>query len=376
MKKIQISLPTLTVAFVGLAMVIQLLTPDSVLRADVTTSFANYSDIMLSGEIPYLDFDFEHLPLGAVPIILPGVLERFMPWLTYQSAFVLFSTLALVGIALTLRRAGSEISDDLAAQRWLIIAAPLFPFVLYRIDAWSVLLASLALVGANRVSTRRYVSIVMLGVAVKGWPALFAIGDWLESKHRQAILIVGGSAVLGAVLLLLPGFRSGRSFDGVHLGTFSGSLTLLARLVRDVPHGLQSSAGALYVEVGVWAHLVNVLVGVAIWTTTLLLHRRKPMTRPLLLTLTILGLLLASPLLSAQFLLWLTPFVALVRYRVPGMVVAVAGAITTLLVIWWRPTHEFWATLMVVRNVLLVALALVLVQLARHRPSARRTASL
>ncbi|MCP4307673.1 MAG: hypothetical protein GY788_22925 [bacterium] len=375
MKKIQISLPTLAVAFVGVAMVIQLLTPDSVLRGDATV-FADHADQMLSGRLPYFDFEFEHLPLAILPIGLAGIFERLVPGLDYNGAFVVLSTLVIVAIAVSVRRAGNELDDEGAAERWLLVAAPFFPFVLYRIDPWSVLFAVLAGIAVVRSHTGRYVTVALVGVATKGWPVLLAVSDWLGQRRKEAYILVGATAALGVGLLLVPGFRSGRSFEGVHLETISGSFVLLGRLMTDTPHGIEPNAGALYISVGVWAVGLNIVIGLSVWAVTMILLRRLRISRYLVLALAISGLLLASPLLSAQFLLWLTPFVALTRDRTAAFLTGACGVITTILLIWWDPISTGWAALLVIRNLALVGLVTSLILLAAKDEPARQATSL
>ena len=69
------------------------------------------------------------------------------------------------------------------------------------------------------------------------------------------------------------------------------------------------------------------------------------------------ALLLASPLLSAQFVLWAMPFVAIGGRRPEWLALAVAGALSTMLVGYWLPANTWWHLMLLARNVLLVIAA-------------------
>lgn len=347
---------------IATAMIVQLLTPYSVLRGDPTI-FVDYANRMLDGAIPYFDFDFEHLPLSALVVLAPALLERLIPGLSYDVAFVVFSTIALIVTAVVVDRTGIELDDRDAGRRWIAIAMPLFPVALYRMDPWSALVAALAFLALQRNDGGRYVGFAFAGIATKGWPVVLAGRDWLQGHRLRATILLIGTATLGITMLLLPGFRSGRSFDGVHLETLTGSVTLLTRLIGDHPHGIEAAAGALYIGIGSWAVAANGLAGFTVWA--LAARRGHNKSDAWLMSCLVLGLLLASPLLSAQFLLWLTPFAALVRLRSVHALIAAAGVMSTALLIWWQPTNTGWATLLVARNLALLGTAAVLLGAGR-----------
>ena len=326
--------------------------------------FRDHAERMLDGQFPYIDFDFEHFPIAALPMLVAGAGDRWVPGLNFAGGFVALAALAMFGVAITVRAIGRELGDVDAAPRWVAITAPMFPFLLYRVDPLSVLFAALAFLGLLQARSGRYLTSASLGVATKGWPVLLAVLDWLGDRKRRAVILVSIAAAIGLVLLALPGFRSGRSFDGVHLETLSGSLTLLFRLLGDSPHQIASNAGALYIRVGSWALLLNAVAGLVVWAATLRVRRTDQAT----MALAVIGLLLASPLLSAQFFMWVTPFLAVVRNRPAHVLMATVGSITTLLLAWWEPTNLAWAALLVVRNLTLLGLAWSLLLPSAYQP--------
>ncbi len=347
-------------------MVLQIFAPDPVLRGD-TSLFAEHGEQVLAGNLPYVDFDYEHFPLTIVPAVIAAALDRWMPGINFNGAFVILSVLALLGIALAIREIGRKLGDEDAARRWILISAPMYPFVLYRADAWSVLLATLAFLAMLTGRSSSYLASVLAGIATKGWPVVLAVVDWLQARRRRASLVIASTVGLVAVLLGSPGFTSGRSFDGVHLESISGSFVLLSRLVRQAPHQIESNAGALYIGVGSWALLLNVSLGLGVLVFGLRRRRHSPDPDPHVVAVLIVGLLLASPLLSAQFLLWFTPFVALISDRRLHILIAVSGLLGTVLLGWWHPDHLLWGTLLAGRNLAFLAIAVILVATATDR---------
>ncbi len=105
---------------------------------------------------------------------------------------------------------------------------------------------------------------------------------------------------------------------------------------------------------------VNTAIGLPIVASAVLLFRRNGRPDHWLLGMLTLGVMLASPLLSTQFILWLTPFVVLVRKPLLHILVGPAGGLSTLLLVWWAPDSLGWATLLVARNAVLLACAVAL----------------
>jgi len=335
-----------------LAVAFQLMTPTSVARGDVD-NYAAHSAAILDGAVPYFDLEFEHFPISIAPIILPELLVAL--GIDYVSAFVFLTVAAFVALSVVVDRIGRFSGDPGAGRRWLLLTTPMLPFLLYRLDVWSTLFAALAYLAILETSTRRYNAFVLLGIGTKGWPAVYAAIDWVRGRRRQAVVFVATAAVLAAVLLATPGFRSGRSFTGIHIETLAGSLVLLSRPMQEIPVQIVTAAGAVYVEAGPWAIMANLAAGLSVAGASLVLLRRNNRSDHWLLSSAVFAVLLASPLLSAQFLLWVTPFAALVVRRSLHMFLAGAGAMTTALLTWWEPASFGWAVLLVSRNLLLIA---------------------
>jgi hypothetical protein len=78
----------------------------------------------------------------------------------------------------------------------------------------------------------------------------------------------------------------------------------------------------------------------------------------------VLALILASPLLSAQFLIWPTAFLAVVARR-RALVVSVAASLLTIVMFgFWDREALWWSITLLGRNALIVVLAVLAVRAA------------
>ena len=201
-----------------------------------------------------------------------------------------------------------------------------------------------------------------LAIGAKGWPVVLAIADWLEGRKVRAALSALVSIALAGLLLTLPGLRAARAFSGIHTDTLGGAALTLARTIAGEPVGRFDAAGAIYVDAPAWAYLLGLNVGLVVAALALMRvdvppspHAAFALTGAL-----ILALLLASPLFSPQFVLWVTPFLALNanrRVRVAGFAVV---TLTAVFMFGWNPLYEgnlWWVWVVNLRNVALMMLA-------------------
>jgi len=320
-----------------------------------------YSEAMeqlFSGEIPYIDFPYEHLPLAIVPMAGAQVIAAPLG-IPYGNPFTLIMLIIIFLSGLLVARIGDELDLEGAGLRWVILMAPMLLIAPFRIDALSVLLAVAAVYLAITGREGASLTAAMGGVLAKGWPVVLAAADWWRGRRSRAIALVGFTAVIGAMLLATPGFREGRSFVGVHQETLSGTLVIVWRLLSGSEAEIVSAAGAVYVETGVWALALNLLVGIAIAVAALTVLRQRFSWRGgVALTGSLsYAVLLASPLLSTQFLLWPIPFVALTGSKQGRWLLTAAGALSVVLTGLWLPGTLWWHAAWLVRNLMLVTAA-------------------
>lgn len=257
-----------------------------------------------------------------------------------------------------------------AVARWALWATPLLPMLVLRVDLPSILACVVALVAvAGRRSLVGGLAMAV-GVLAKLWPGALVIGLWWRDR-RAAIVGVAASVVGTLAWMLLTtadapvqvlGFRGA---VGWHMESVVGGFV---RLV---------DGGTPAIEQGAWrfgdASVVPTLVlGLVALALSIETARRVEDPARVLLTVLALGLV-ASPLLSAQYAVWLLPSLALVDDLRPTEAVAAAGVtLGSVAVLWWLgeivdATALGW-TVLLVRNTAVVALAAATVATALRRP--------
>jgi hypothetical protein len=317
-----------------------------------------------AGSLPYADLVFEHLPLVILPMGAAGILRDTIG-LDYTVGYAMVAAALLTWSAAAVGRTGRALGRDDAIGYYLVLVAPLLPLVLFRNDILPVLCAAIAVSAFVRAGETAGIVATTAGILAKGWPFVLVVTEWWRGNRTRAWVLTVFTAAMFGTLAALPGFQSGRSFEGVHQETLSGSIVLLWRHLTGADLGIVGRAGAVYLDVGGWAVLLNLAVGggLALWALRGLgmaftWHRAHTMLGAL-----VLALILASPLLSAQFLVWPAAFLALVIRRRPLLVATAASTVTTVLFGFWDHEAMWWSITLVGRNVLVLALA-VMVALA------------
>jgi len=366
--------------------------------------YMSYADLVRDGALPYRDFRFEYPPAALPAMLLPA----YMSW-SYATSFAVLMGVCGAGCiaaaASALRTVGSS-----AERTWaVLLAIGISPLILgslfdTRFDLWPTLLAVGAL--AATVKDRPILAGVLLGLgfAAKLWPAVLlpivVIHLWRRRGEAGAFaVVVAFVAVAGACFLpfAIP------APDGLH-AMFSdqlsrplqveslGAAVLMAAqhlgmspLATVTSHGAQAMSGR---GAGLAANLSTVLEVAAVVTVWIVFARRRSADgeATLLAAAAALCALVAfDKVLSPQYLIWLVPFVFLVR----GGRGVVAGALLFLalgLTQTWFPWHYWrlaldhaapWSWYLLARDLALVALAGVLLlelRVSRGTDFAGRTA--
>jgi hypothetical protein len=317
--------------------------------------------LLFDGQIPYIDFFFEHFPLAIPPMALAWLLGGAFDPLIYTCLFALMMAACLGWTLVFVERTGEGLVVTDPGVRWLAIAGPLFPIVLFRSDPFPVLLAAAAFYAM--VFGRERMTIVMetAGILTKGWPVVLAAPEWWRGRRGRAMGLAGLALVVGVLLINLPGFSQARQFSGIHSETFIGAIYTLSRIRMGFGLELINDAGATYVSVPVWAAILNLSLGVALLVTALIRARGAfSWTRAVrLLSAATIALLVGSPLLSPQFILWPTPFLALDTDKaIRGVAIAVSS-LTLIYMLGWNSGFEgdlWWVGVVNLRNVALLLL--------------------
>jgi 8-oxo-dGTP pyrophosphatase MutT (NUDIX family) len=355
-----------------------------------TPVYQAYGWAIARGEVPYRDFSLEYPP-GALPAFaLPGIgtqgndrrFRRHFETLMFLfgAAIVLATAFSLVALRAPPRRAYAAVA--------FVGIAPLLlgSVVLTRFDLWPAALAAVAL--ALVLSGRLRLGHIALGAAIaaKVWPAvlapLFVAYVW-RSRGRREALLCAGLLVAAAVAVVLPFFvlAPGGVWDSVvrqttrplQLESLGAALIVVAHDVFGTgahmvsSHGSQNLGGGFANAVGGLQTLLQVAVVVGTWTWFARAHRdRAELVRASAAV--VVAFVALGKVVSPQFLIWLIPFVPLVRGR-RGLRASGLLAVALVLTQAWFPQH-YWsyalhfstpvAFLVVARDVVLIALLVVL----------------
>jgi hypothetical protein len=360
------------VGFLLLACVAATLTaaamPDRILAGDAI-SYRERMHELFQGQVPYLDFDFEHLPGAIVPMAAAWVLGGSMglPQFAISLAVVSSVFLLLTGLALSdLER----ILERGLAWRWLVSVMPLLPFLVFRNDSWPVLLAVAAFWAAS-IRGRSGSLLAWAGVVTKFWPVTWAAVEWLRGRRYRAAF----TALLGVAMLVL--LRSDSVLriqrpSGVHSETLASSVLGIVGTLTGTPLSLMETS-ALYLEAPWWAHLINFVPAVAVALMAFyFMGHEFDWRRAWLFVGTVVGAtMIASPLLSTQFMAWLTPFAALKPTH--AKVMGVINILSLAMILNYNRAVEGnleWFVLALARNATLLGLLILMaLQLRSMRDS-------
>lgn len=329
------------------------------------------------GAVPYLEAEFEHLPVMLIPMTVAWLAGGSAGPFTYRLVWVVAMTIVLLLTTEVLRRNRHLWDRRELAARWVLVSAPLIPIALFRTEPVVVLLAVLAIVALARRLDTRAGMLVWAGVLAKGWPLALAVTGWLTGRRRWLWAGVGiaGCGAL-AVLSALPGFSSGRAFEGLHSESVGGALWGLWALVRGGEPELLGVAGAAYVDAPLRWTIPGLLAAVAV-AARAVAGLARPLSGSQLLRATgaLVGAgLLASPLQSTQFLLWLSPFLAASSRRstvVVGVGMGLVGLVNLVAFDALLARETWWFATVVGRHSLLLFCSWRLAD--EVRPERRRT---
>jgi hypothetical protein len=357
--------------------------------------YLHYATLVRGGAVPYRDFAFEYPPAALPPILLPV----YMSW-NFATSFAVLMGVCGAGCLALVATALRDVEAS-PARTWaallIVGGSPLVLGSLFdtRFDLWPTLLALGALVALVQERPLVTGALLGLGFAAKLWPvALLPIAVvhlWRRRGSDSALgavitfLAVAAACFVPFALLAPHGLRAmfADQLDRPLQVESLGSAVLMAAqhfgmrpLTTIDSHGAQALSGH---GAGLAADLSAVLeVATVIVIWIVFARRRNAGGEAVLLAAaaTVAALVAFDKVLSPQYLIWLVPFVALVR----GWLGVLAGALLLLalgLTQTWFPWHYWrlaldhaapWSWYLLVRDLALVALAAVLLaSLSRAR---------
>jgi Glycosyltransferase family 87 len=369
-----------------------------------TPVYQRYGNAIARGDVPYRDFEVEYPP-GALPMFaLPGLAEPghdqdVTPGFrhAFESLMWLCGAGALLAMAVTFVALGARELHAWSALAFAAVAPlALGSVVLSRFDLWPTLLVVGALAALVSGWPRLGSGILGLAVTVKLFPAVLVplalAYVWRRAGRRETLVCAGW--MLGVVVAVFLPFVV-LSPDGVwHSLTVQltrplqieslGSAFLLAAhhvfglgLTMTTSHGSQNLSGGAARAVAAAATVIQIAALVVVWA----LFAIGPPTRGALVRASAAALAVFvafGKVLSPQFLIWLIPVVPLVRGR-RGLAASALLLAALVLTQLWFPFH-YWdlvnhfaalqSGLVLLRDLALVALAVVLAVPDRHVPTA------
>jgi uncharacterized membrane protein len=358
--------------------------------------YEQYGERMTEGDVPYRDFTVEYppaaLPVFLVPALGDGDSDTFRR--RFEGLMAAFGAAAVACLALALAALGAGLRRTAAAVAFAALAPLLLGSVLLsRFDLWptAIVVGALAALVSGRL--RLGSGLLGLGVAAKLWPGvlvpLVLTYVWRERGRREALVCAG---VLGAVVLVcfLPFlvlapvdtldsiWRQARR--PLQIESLGSAVLLAAHHAFGLDLTMKSSSGSQNLDgtlpdvVAVVQGLVQLGVLVALWVS----FARGPASRERLVryaAAVICAFVAFGKVLSPQFLIWLIPLVPLVRGR-RGLAASALLAAALVLTQLWFP-YRYWdlalrfdtaaSWLVLARDLVLVALLVVLVEPARSR---------
>jgi len=393
----------------ALVLAVAALTPTSALYPDQrdVSLYLGYAHAMVSGAAPYRDFALEYPPGGLIPMVVPYLagLSADLSLDAYKVLFAGWEAALLLVLGVVLQRIAERVGLP-NEGRWtavrlalLTIGAilaiawryDLFPALLTAVAVWAAIERRLAWVAVmlGIGTLAKLYPVVLLPALAVPWIVPLDIGRLIRLGAMFGLTVIAGLlpfvAVAGNEAFAFVQYQVGR---GLQIESIGGGAVLLAGLVTGDPPALSFGFGAIQVE-GELAHSilgVLPLITGAVFVSLGLLGLRRvradvsgdddiaPSTLVALASASLLVLLVTSKVYSIQYVVWIVPFLALLRGRVFWVGLAVV-ALT-------MPIHPILYTDLVrqdalpvlvlnLRNALVLALtAWLLVDLARS-PLAR-----
>ena len=392
--------PVLLLAPLVLLVVIVGLTPEKnrLILASDPAVYHRYAQALLGGSIPYRDFSMEYPPLALVPMTLPllvpvgGTDEVGYVW-----RFVLVQgVLAVLGGWLLFWATGRSRT---ALVLWAALVGLAWASVALRYDLWPVLCVLVAVLVVERKPGAAGIALG-LGTMLKLYPIVLlpVLGAYLLAHRDRAgvvRLLLGCASVVALVMgaaWVLAGPSSlqwllyqqdrGLQIESLGAGLLLGLHALVGQPL-DVVYGFGSvqvaGPGSSLLVAASPVELVA-LLGIVITVAALRFRRDEAdlgqapaASLYLAASAVIVALLVGSKVFSVQYVIWLLPFAVLLPRRMGWLLLAITALSTAIYTADYAGLARFELPVvgaLVIRNVLLVALAAWLVVRLAARPKA------
>jgi hypothetical protein len=351
------------------------LTPTAALfpdQGDVSLYFEKARELA-NGHVPYRDYRFHYPPGAIVPMAVPFLGSFLGPidLAAYKVLFAGWQAALMIVLGIVLARiserialdevrlvggdAGRTIADRVRGVGWrvAVLSVGAVLALTWRYDLFPAVLAVIAVWAA--IEGRPAWAGVALGVGVLAklypvaiLPALAVV--WLIPFDFRRLVRLGAGFGLAIVAGLLPfvALAGRRAFDffeyqvghGIQIESIGGGIAVLAGLITGVPAGTSFENARVQVEGPIataWLAIVPALTIVGFAALGWVGWRRiraearsdtggiRASTVVSLAGASVLMVLVTSKVYSIQYIVWLLPFMALLRGRVFWLAAAIAA---------------------------------------------------
>lgn len=371
--------------------------------SDITV-YLDYAQKVAAGQRVYKDFSFEYPPLALPLFTLPphGDPASYPNWFAAEMILLCSAAAALTGA--TAEALWRGLARPLAAAGAYALAVLVAGAITAnRYDVAVALTLAACLFFLARRHTTAAGAALGIGVALKLTPGMLLPLVLIVAERRQRALYAFAGFLVFMIVPFLP--FHGRIHGLTNIITYHAQRPLQIESVPSTPYliagalgkwgigtgtsfGSQSLAGPgshLVARLSVWVGLLLVAgVYVLIWRRRALL-RAAPEYIPVAALACVLAFTVCNKVLSPQFLCWTFPLVALVvvgrsRFqRLTGILTLVAIALTQVEfpALYWRMVafESGPVTVVVARNIVLVAAAVTAAVAVWHLPESAEAAA-
>jgi hypothetical protein len=314
------------------------------------TIYYTYSLNMIKGQFPYTDFKVEYPPLALLPMVLPQLpsvvqqqsLQQYIVLFFIQNAFLSFWMGKIILNSNSTTQINSQ--SQKRAIKVLIVFAVLIAInltiIFARYDVFAALLTLFAL--WSTVEQRPIQASIWfgLGVAAKLYPIVllpvFCLYYLTKRDYQNCLRFLGGIALTIAVVFLpfvIIGksqflyFLSYHKLRGLHLETLPAGILLLIHKLGFANIQFELNYGAYHLTSPIADPILRILpiANLVLFALVILccfnhFRREYQASREisqeslvLYSTLTLLVFIISAKVFSAQYIVWLLPFLLLFR---------------------------------------------------------------
>lgn len=292
---------------------------------DISVYFG-YAANVLDGQIPYIDFSIEYPFLFMIPVLLPlipAVLanDANAYVMGFQVLMALFDILTLFLVYLI----GLQLFDGKRAFRAALLYATAFAssyFILTKYDSFPTFLLVLAVFATVYGMSKRGYLAVILGFFTKVFPIVAApymlFFNATRTSRKTEFVSVAKVAVWCIAILLIPmiflvqdWYRPFLFATGTDVGVYANTVTYtIYNVLNGVLH-IPISEGII--SLAMYALMIGIVGSLLLvsWVKGI----ESPRRLLVLIAVTLFSVIFCTKFHSPQYLVWLTPFYALLLFE-------------------------------------------------------------